>query len=330
MGRRIIVGLLVLLLLAACGGSAGSGSTGSAPTGVEREDAASGSSGGAAASPAASFAPQAPQDSAGAPAGGNAGSDTTGERLVAERNAQGQFNRLVIRTGNISVVVDNVDSVESQIRQIAESRGGYVLGSQVSGDDEQRRAQVSFKIPATRFDEAIAEVAKLALEVESQDVQGQDVTDEYVDLNSRLRNLQAVEARLIDFLQQAQKVEEALQVNQQLSEIQGQIEEAEGRIAYLKESAAYSTINVSMRGQAVVVVAADRSWSPGTTARNAANGVLAFAQVVADILIVFVVWFPIWLPTLILGVWLWRRSRPAVAPSAPATPTTPTAPTTQP
>jgi hypothetical protein len=218
-----------------------------------------------------------------------------------------------LRTGTVSAIVENVDTAEAQIRQIAESRGGYVLGSQVNGDDEQRRASISFKVPATRFDEAMAELTKLALEVESQDVQGQDVTDEFVDLESRLRNLRAVEARLIDFLQQAQKVEEALQVNQQLSEIQGQIEQAEGRITYLKESAAYSTINVSLRGQPVVVVSPDKSWSPGATARNAANGVLAFAQVVADILIVFAVWFPIWLPGLILGLWLWRRSRRAPA-----------------
>lgn len=321
MGHRVIVGLLVLLLLAACGGAA---STGGAPTSAEQERPASGDAAlPAAASPAASFAPEAPQESAGAPAGGNAGSDSD-DQQVAARNAQGQFNRLVIRTANISMVVDNVDSMEARLRQIAESRGGYVLGSQVSGDAEQRRAEISFKVPATRFDEALSEVSKLALEVESQDVQGQDVTDEYVDLNSRLRNLQAVEARLIDFLQQAQKVEEALQVNQQLSEIQGQIEEAEGRIAYLKESAAYSTINVSLRGQTVVVVAPDKTWSPGTTARNAANSVLAFAQVVADILIVFVVWFPIWLPLLILGYVLWRRSRPASAPTPPAAPTTST------
>ncbi|MBV9791307.1 MAG: DUF4349 domain-containing protein [Chloroflexi bacterium] len=322
MGRRFIVGLLVLLLLAACGGSPRFDSTASAPANAEREQATGGDAAfpPAAEEPAAA-APEAPQDTAGKPAGGNAGSDSD-DRQVAERNAQGQFNRLVIRTANIALVVDNVDSTESRLRQIAESRGGYVLGSQVSGDEDQRRAEISFKVPATRFDEALAEVAKLALEVESQDVEGQDVTDQYVDLSSRLRNLQAVEARLIDFLQQAQKVEEALQVNQQLSEIQGQIEEAEGRIAYLKESAAYSTINVSMRGEAVVVIEPDRSWSPASTARNAANSVIAFAQVVADILIVFAVWFPIWLPALILSVWLWRRSRRAPAPTTPTTPTT--------
>lgn len=322
MGRRIIVGLLVLLLLAACGGTS---DTGSSQTSAEQGRPASGGDAAlpAAASPAASFA-SAPQDSAEEPAGGNSGS-AGDDRQVAERNAQGQFNRLVIRTANISIVVDNVDSIEARLRQIAESRGGYVLGSEVSGDEESRRAAITFKVPATRFDEALSEVAKLALEVESQDVQGQDVTDEFVDLNSRLRNLQAVEARLLDFLQQAQKVEEALQVNQQLSEIQGQIEEAEGRITYLRESAAYSTINVSLRGQTVVVVAPDKSWSPGTTARNAANSVLAFAQVVADILIVFAVWFPIWLPMLIVGVWLWRRSRPARTPPASATTSTPRA-----
>lgn len=308
MGRKMMIGLLVLLLLAACGGAASS-PTGSAQTGSESKT----SYDSAGVSPAASAAE--PAEAPAASAAGGSSADNAEDQSVAARNAQGQFNRLVIRTGNLSVVVDNVDTAEAQIRQIAESRGGYVIGSQVNGDGAQRRASISFKVPATRFDEAIAEVAKLSLEVETQDVQGQDVTDEYVDLNSRLRNLRAVEARLIDFLQQAQRVEEALQVNQQLTEIQGQIEQAEGRITYLKESAAYSTVNVSLRGKPVVVVAADTTWSPGATARNAANSLILFAQVIADILIVFAVWFPIWLPALIAGLWFWRRSRQIPTPT---------------
>jgi transcription antitermination factor NusG len=303
MAHKIITGLLILLLLAACGGAAGStGTSDPAQEAANRGDTG-GTTGGAAspaASPAAAPAPP-------AAAGGSTGSK--GEQPVAERNTQSQFNRLVIRTANISLIVQNVDSAEAQIRQIAESRGGFVLGSEVNGDDQQRRASMSFKVPAIRFDEALAAVAKLALDVEAQNVQGQDVTDEFVDLESRVRNLRAVETRLLDFLKQAQKVEEALQVNQQLTEIQGQIEQAQGRITYLKESAAYSTINVSMRGEPTIIsVTPDNVWSPGTTARAAAQNVIAFAQVLADILIVFAVWLPVWLPALIVGVWFWRRS----------------------
>ena len=303
MAHRIITGLLILLLLAACGGAAGStGGSAQAPgqTSVESRDESGGNGTTGAASPAPS--------TGGAPAPPAAGG-SAGEQPVAERNTQAQFNRLVIRTANLSLIVQNVDSAEAQIRQIAESRGGFVLGSEVNGGDEQRRASMSFKVPALHFDDALAAVAKLALDVESQNVQGQDVTDEFVDLESRVRNLRAVEARLIDFLKQAQKVEEALQVNQQLSEIQGQIEQAQGRITYLKESAAYSTINVSMRGQPTIIgVTPDNVWSPGTTARAAAQNLIAFAQVIADILIVFAVWLPIWLPGLIVALWLWRRS----------------------
>jgi TolA-binding protein len=304
MGRNIIIGLLLLLLLAACGGSAGTASTGSAPAGQESAESASG---GSAPQPAA----------AGGTTGSDAGGDASNDKqLAAAQNTQAQFNRLVIRTANLAIMVENVDSAEAQIRQIAQSRNGYILGSEVNGNDEQRRAEISFKVPATRFDEAIAEITGLALEVETQHVEGQDVTDEYVDLESRLRNLRAVEARLIDFLQQAQKVEEALQVNQQLTEIQGQIEQTEGRITYLKESSSYSTINVSLRGKPVIVVGTDKAWSPGTTARAAANSLIAFAQVIADVLIVFVVWFPIWLPALFVGLWLWRRSRRVPTPTA--------------
>ncbi|HEX6291539.1 MAG TPA: DUF4349 domain-containing protein [Herpetosiphonaceae bacterium] len=325
MGRKIFIALLVLLLLAACGRSAGTSTSAVSPA----ASPAAGSAEKGYDSEATGGAP-APQQPAEEAAGGSAGANDG--QLVAARNTQAQFNRLVIRTANLSVVVENVDTAEAQIRQIAESRGGYVLGSQVNGDGVQRRASISFKVPATRFDEAIAAVSKLALEVETQNVEGQDVTDEFVDLESRLRNLRAVEARLLDFLKQAQKVEEALQVNQQLTEIQGQIEQAEGRITYLKESASYSTINVSLRGKPVVVVAPDTTWSPGATAAAAAKNLIEFGQVIADVLIVLAIWSPIWLPLLLLVLWFWRRSRRPNTPTAqPAQPAPqPTQPTPQP
>ncbi len=106
---------------------------------------------------------------------------------------------------------------------------GYVLSSATSGDPEHRSVRLSIKVPVENFDDALNKLEALAVKVENRTVTGEDVTDEFVDTQSRLRNLHATEARLLQFLKDAKTVEEALTVNQQLTELQGQIEQASGR-----------------------------------------------------------------------------------------------------
>ncbi len=301
MGRALIIGLL-LLLLTACGGA------GTAESDAVIDTAADG----AAEAPAAEPAPAAGEAGAAVP---EAEGDTEAvayetDSIQTRQNLQPQQDRLVIRTATLELTVARVDEAEAQVRRLAERMGGFVLSSQTYGEDNQRFADITIKVPADRFDVAIGELVDLALVVDKQKVDGQDVTDEFVDLESRLRNLRAVEARLLEFLQEAENVEDALRVNGQLTEIQGQIEQTQGRINYLRQSAAMSTINVSLRAQAVVAVTPDPGWSPVATARLALRSLLEFGQSVASVVIVLAVWTPVWLPVLLVGVWLWRRAHP--------------------
>lgn len=298
MGRRIAVGLIALVLLAACGGG-----------GAETASQAGGATGGSASTDAAPVAEQ-PQAATETEAFGASGQVTQGSQT-----AQGG-QRLVIKTATIDLLVENVDAAETQVRALADDRDGFVLSSTAYGEDQNRTASISFKVPSERFDDAMSALANLAIKVESQEVQGQDVTDEYVDLNSRLRNLRAVETRLLQFLEEAQRTDDLLAINGQLTDVQGQIEQTQGRIAYLEQSAALSTITVSLRMQPVVEVVPEAGWSPGLTARQAAKSLVAFGQGIADIAIVFGVWLPVWLPLLLIALWLYRRSRRVPAPVA--------------
>ncbi len=312
MRRGLIIGLLALLILTACGGTAQStGATAAAGT-------TAGNDAGAAPAPAGGG----PYDTGGAAPAEEAHqkTDATGQQAGAAPNAQAPRERLVIRTATLQLLVENVVDAEALVRRVADTRGGFVLSSQSSGEDSQRQATVSFKVPANRFDEAITELGKLALKVDSLDVRGEDVTDEYVDLESRLRNLRAVEARLQQFLSEAKRIEELLQINQQLGEIQGQIERAQGRITYLKQSAALSTITVSLYSKPVIEIVPQEGWSPVSTARAAAKTLIVFGQGLADISIVFAVWSPLWVPLLLAATWLRRRlGRPTPPAQAPQT-----------
>lgn len=308
MTHRMIVGFVVLLLLVACGGAAGT-STGTA---------------GEAAQTAASVAPAQAGQAGGATDTGASGSGTsagggdkqsTGQQPQNTQNAQNQRERLVIRTASIRLLVEKVDEAEAQVRQLAESRGGFVISLQTTGEDDRRTATITFKVPANRFDDAISELNDLAIKVEAREVKGEDVTDQFVDLESRLRNLRAVETRMLEFLQQANTITESLAVSEQLTDVQGQIEQTQGRMTFLSESAALSTITVSLHTREVVQVVPDEGWSAVTTARAATNNLLSFGQVLADIAIVFAVWMPVWLPPLIVALWWRRRQRRVPTPT---------------
>lgn len=318
MKRSGIILLLIFTLLTACG-SAATSQTGSAPQSGAVSDRVDVDVKPAAEQPAAAPMP------ADAAAGAN--------QIDVAREIAAQQERLVIRTANLQLLVADVETAEAQVRRLAEERGGYVLNASASGEESRRRATITFRVPATQFDAAINALAALAEKVDSREIQGQDVTDEFVDLESRKRNLEAVEARLLQFLSEARRVEDLLQINQQLAEVQGQIEQIEGRIRYLRESAAMSTITATLYMREVVAVVPEPAWSPMATARLAANQLLSFGQAVANVIIVVAVWFPVWLPLALLGLWFRRRQRraraigstapPSSLPPSPPAPTQP-------
>ena len=317
MGRKLILVLLVLLSLTACGGSRNPDFS-SVNQGLSNDTA------GAAAPAAPAAEPEFAEASAESAVYAYDSSESAaidGRQVQGAQSGQAAAERLVIRTAIVRALVQDVNVAETRVRELAEGRGGFVLSSEASGEDDQRTATVSFKVPAERFDETLSEVGKLALKVDSLRVEGQDVTDEYVDIESRLRNLRAVETRLLQFLNDANRTEDALAVNAQLTDIQGQIEQAQGRIAYLKQSAALSTITVEFYAQPVISLLSEPSWVPSATARGALNDLISFGQALADVVIVAAVWAPIWLPLLLLTLWLRRRLRrppPAATPDPSA------------
>ena len=283
-----IVAVLLLVVLTACGGSATGGTSQSAAP-------AGGDTSGVAA-PAAEEVP--------ASAGGNA---EEGAPAPSVDKQVAPLGRMVIRNAQISLVVERADETERAVRALIERVGGYVLESSTSGDTDQRSVRLVFKVPVERFDAAVDEIEKLAIRVQGHSVTGQDVTEEFVDIQSRLRNLQATEARLLEFLEQAETVEEALMVNQQLTELQGQIEQARGRIEFLQQNVAFSTITLDLQPEVIFAAAPRLGWRPGAVARQSWQDLLEFAQGLANVGIALAIWSPVWGLMLLAGLLVWRR-----------------------
>jgi len=141
-------------------------------------------------------------------------------------------------------------------------------------------------------------------------VSGEDVTAEFVDLQSQLRNLEATRDRLMTFLDRSETVEEALMVNQSLSDIQGQIERAKGRMQYLQQSAALSSLSVSLRSRpAPSPIVEPEGWQPLEVARGALRDLIELGQLLVNLLIIVLVWTPVWLTIVLVVLWVRRRRR---------------------
>ena len=197
-------------------------------------------------------------DSYAAPTSG----DSTDEQaaLVAQR-------RIIVRTADMALVVDDVSGAIDDVSGLAERMGGWV----VSSDRSSRHSGfVSVRVPAESLEETIDDLRELAVEVESEVTTSKDVTDEYVDTTARLTNMQATQAALIRLLERAEKVEDALEVQNELTRVQEEIERLQGRIKFLEQTSAFSLVNVRLSLASVDMVidaGVDRTVSVGRVAR---------------------------------------------------------------
>ncbi len=222
--------------------------------------------------------------------------------------------RLIIRTADMSIVAADTEATLAQIAALADSSGGWVVSSNVyQSTDISKTGYIQIRVPAEGFQSVLDAIAGMAVEVTNVSTSGQDVTEEYVDLSARLGNLEATAARLRTFLEEARNVEEALAVNMELSRVEGEIEAMRGRIQYLEQSAAYSSIAVNVTPDELAQPIEVGGWQPSGVARQAIEALLNALQLVANAAIWFIL---IALPILlviaipfVLLIWLIRRLR---------------------
>lgn len=225
------------------------------------------------------------------------------------------IQRLIIRTADLELIVNDTEEAMAQISQLAEQTEGWVVSTDLwaYGDNAQAGA-ITIRVPATGFNSAIAALKSMAVEVERESSSGQDVTEEYIDLESQLANLEATAVRVRAFLDEAKTVEEALDVNQELSRLEGEIEVIKGRMQYLSQSAAYSTITVSLTPNSEVQPLQVAGWRPQGVAKDAVEALIDTLQGVADFLIWAVIYLlpvglVVILPLWLVGRFIWRRLR---------------------
>ncbi|MEO5884359.1 MAG: DUF4349 domain-containing protein [Candidatus Limnocylindrales bacterium] len=289
--------IVFTLVVAACAGGASQQilSTVGAPVGGQGQTVEDGSG----AEAAASAAPAA------APGEGNGGGDGVGAPVDDAR---------IIRTGTIDLEVGDVGTALTTARNAIRTMGGYIGASTTQNDGDTPIASVTYRIPADRWEDALDLLRAISgpgTKVVSERTEAVEVTGQVVDLNARIKNLRASEASLQEIAGQATKIADVLQVQDQLTNVRGQIEQLTAALKDLEDRSAYATLTASFRVPIVAVEIAQKGWDPKVVVDEASASLVTVVQALTSAGIWFaIVWLPI---LLVLGVlilvvsWFVRR-----------------------
>jgi len=229
--------------------------------------------------------------------------------------------RMIIRTVELAMYVKDVEASFNEIQRLAEEMGGYVVRANTWHQEEYLRASLTIRVPAQRLEEALESIRAMATEVERESTSGKDVTEEYTDLEARLRNLEATEKELRELLvtvrQRTGKAEDILAVYRELSNIRGQIEQLKGRMQYLEQMSAMATITIELTPDVLSRPLTVGRWQPRGTAANAVRALIRVLRffvdagiwlVIVGLPVLALIAIPIVILIVVIRAWRRRRS----------------------
>lgn len=234
-----------------------------------------------------------------------------------------EIERIVIMNADLTLIVSDPSQSMDEIAKLAEEMDGFVVGANkymqnLENGAQVPRASISIRVPAERLNEALDRIkSESDREPQSENISSQDVTREYIDLQSRLENLESTEAQLTKIMESATKTEDVMLVYEQLVDVREQIEVIKGQINYYENASKLSLISVELIADEAVQPLTIGGWQPEGVAKNAVQALINTLKFLANaaiwiliyiIPVLFVLWLIVFLPLSLL--WrAWRRRR---------------------
>jgi hypothetical protein len=249
------------------------------------------------------------------------GGDVAKQELNAPVPESAAFasNHMIIKNGDVRLQVEDTDVAIDRATQAIGDLGGYMISSRVWYQDyydgieskNYKYAAITIGVPVDQFERLLSRLRGLSVKVLDETASGEDVTNQFVDLQSQVTNLEATRDRIKSFLEQAKTVDEALRINQELSNVESQIESIKGQMNYLQDRSAYSTITVNFEPVLPEIKSQPTptpiAWDPGETFGNATETLTSAYQGIIELLIwLFVVFLPIVLPPVLILWLIWK------------------------
>ncbi|MDQ3009172.1 MAG: DUF4349 domain-containing protein [Acidobacteriota bacterium] len=244
-----------------------------------------------------------------------AGQPSDSKSLVTADSSQAVEHK-IIRNAELTIELDSPEEAQRRIAAIAEKHGGFIVNSESRRNDGNQQAaprisiNVIARVPAAKFAEAVAEIEQTGGSLLHRKITGQDVTEEFIDLEAQIRAKRALESQFLEIMKRAQKVSEALEVQTQLAQVRGEIERLEGRRRFLENQAALSTITVTLQTPAPIVAATTGGFWHGIKLALG-DGLDTSAEIVLGLIRFVIVMIPVAL-LILLPLWFvvrWLRRR---------------------
>ncbi len=295
---RTLVVLLVLstFLFTSCSQAETSNSTANKPLAPEFARAAdAGSGGGGKSEPPSGPAPQ---------------------TISLEKQSQAAIpERKIIRNAELTLEADDLEQVQKMVSSIAEAKGGFVTEVQQSITDRRATGRdtvnIALRVPADKFAETLDEIRQTAGRVIFENVKGQDVTEEFIDIEARLKAYRALEEQFLEIMKRANTVADALNVQRELANVRGEIEKVEGRKKFLENQASLSTIRLRIQTSAAISASGSGFFYRLTDAVSTGfDAALSFILGLVTVLIAVIPFLLfICLPLFLVLRYLWKRIR---------------------
>lgn len=212
-----------------------------------------------------------------APSPEEADYDRGGE--VAQTAADDEtMDQKIIKTGVLDLVVEKINDAVTKITDAVTQKGGFVSNSNIyTREDKTQYGTITVRVPSEHFETTMTGIKDIAEIVERESVSGVDVTEQFVDLESRLTNLRIEEEQYQEILKDAKEVEDVLKVTERLYDVREDIERIEGRLKYLANVTDLSTIRIDLSEEPIFEVPT-AEWRPLTTIKNAFRSMIQFWQ----------------------------------------------------
>lgn len=232
--------------------------------------------------------------------------DSSAEQAETFSGESAEINtdRMIIHTAHLEIQVKDFNKTQLNLENKVKEHGGYIVESNVYREsDEHIGGYMTVRIPEKHFQKFLTDTEEQAAEMLARNVSGQDVTEQYVDLESRLKSKRAVEERLLTFMTDAEKTEDLLKISKDLATVQEDIEVIVGKMNYLENQSAYSTIEISMHEKRIIVPGLDNkdldTWEK--TKKQLATSLNFLLAAGSGLIVFFIGNLPIIILLLIIG-----------------------------
>lgn len=170
--------------------------------------------------------------------------DLTAMEDASDSGSKESIEKKIIKTGRLTFETDDLNKTRSWVAVLIKKHGGSVSSEREDNYSERLGQNIAVRVPVKSFDKLVQDISEGVTRLESKDISSQDVTEEFIDVEARLKTKKALEARYIDLLKQAKNVTEVVSIEKQIGDLRGEIESIEGRLKYLQNQVAYSILDI--------------------------------------------------------------------------------------